>query len=377
MRATFISVTTAAMVLCAREPALSQAITGHRIISYPTEVGVTLGIGWDSRAGKKKNASCIEADITKDPGEDKNLIFRRVVDVESLMRSLSVSVEAKANGIVGSASGSVNFSKSVSFNSEDVNISAVALVVQGTQFLIPKDTKKKLQDIFGGMKIQALSADNSDLGPWNDLSSFDRTSELAPTLSMHAIQSVTDAQISLSPPKARLAASDRAEFERECGDGFISALVGGGSVEVLYSFANREEKEREDISTALSGSYAGFSTSASVKSILEKYSKQATTKIFYHQGGGSGDPLPISQDQLETKIQQLPALVKESPRPFRLTFTPYSELPNWPTKAIGSKSDIEHIASMYYQLLTLRLTIDDMLKNPTEYILDLTNKPLR
>ncbi len=299
------------------------------------------------------------------------LNFQRVTDTESLMRSLSISVEAKANAVVGQASGSVNFSKSVSLLAEDVNISANAVVVHGTEFLIPKGTKDKLLASFATpLKIEGLNTVDAEPQSFSLTEFFhlDRTNESTPSLALLGLKSITSGEISLSQKRADLAKNNKAEFQRICGDGFVAAQIGGGSLEVLYAFGNREEKEREEISAAMSGSYAAYSMSGTVKSVVEKYSKMTTTKIFYHQLGGFGDPLPISQQELEQKIQRLPQEAKDSPRPFRITVIPYSELPNYPHKPSGTKSDIDHIASVYYQLATLRFSIDKILKYPSDYI---------
>src|SRR5438093_393281 len=97
--------------------------SGHRIITYPSDEGVALAQGWDIARSRETLSSCVVAETAVDLGEDKTLNFKRVVDTESMMRSLAVSVEAKASGIFGgSGSASANFSRSVSLATEDVNI---------------------------------------------------------------------------------------------------------------------------------------------------------------------------------------------------------------------------------------------------------------
>jgi hypothetical protein len=316
-----------------------------QVITYPDE-GVTLGTGWDTARNKKTNSNCVKADVISDTGEDKLLTFKRIIDSDSLMRSLSVSAEGKASSIVGSSvTASASFSKSVTLNSEDINISANAIVVRGTEYLIPTGTKDQFRDAKTA-RVEAL--------------------DVIPTI----VRSVSGGEIALTPDKQDLATNNKAQFLTDCGDGYVAAVIKGGSIEAAYAFSSKEAKEREDFATAMSGSFPGGSLAGSVKSVLDHYAKSTQLKIVYHQLGGSGDKLPITQQELETKIQNLAADTAKAPRSLRIIVVPYSDLPNYPIPADDRFSDLDHITSMYYQLASLRSQIDKILLAPDQYTVD-------
>lgn len=366
-------------------PALAQIADNYRTITYPSEVGITLGNGWDFARGRKTSSNCVDADTATDRGEDKKLTFKRVIDTESMMQALSVSVEAKASSILGgSASASATFSRSVNTSSEAVNILANAVVLQGATYLVPKGlraTLSALQPMLTGQTAAILSLDtqstSSAAATPEEISQgisdvLGRSPSLTNDAEFFALTTtrIGGVSIKLRDAAASLARNNLAEFYRQCGDGFVSSIISGGSIEALYTFTSRDRKLREDFAAAMSGSFPGFSASGSVRTALETYTKNVDLKISFHELGGAGDALPLSQEELEQKIKTLPATALSFPRPFQISVVSYRQLPNFPTAAAVGQSEIDKIVTMYWRFDALMSAINPMLQNEQGYVLE-------
>ncbi len=104
---------------------------------------------------------------------------------------------------------------------------------------------------------------------------------------------------------------------------------------------------------------------------MEQYASKNELTIFYHEMGGSGDPLPTDQASLLTSISNLPQAAATSPTPFRMTLSRYEDLPSWPRGKKGwVYTKLEGIVTQYMRFRSLRDQTQSMVDNSSSYILN-------
>lgn len=290
-----------------------------RDVDYP-DGGVELGQGWESTAGQKTNASCIDFTEAKDLAQDKTLDLKEVTDKSSLMNQLDVSAEAQVKGIAGSASAKVKFVSSTKVDEEQSNFSVHARVLNGANFVGPPKS----------------------------------------------------GQIDLKPSYRRLAHSNLTQFLQQCGDSYVLGLIGGAELSAILAFHVYQVDEKKALSVSVSGSgWNTFEASGSVSQTMNKYASSSQFSILYHEAGGSGDPIPTTQEGLVQVIHGLPSLAQSAPKYFTIKLARYDTLPSWPDK----KSDWLYtqyaaIASQYGKFSSLHESVVTMIAKPDDYILD-------
>lgn len=352
-------------------PALAQNLTTRAPIDvvYPASGGASLGSGWDTLQHQKTQAVCIVGDTQQDKGQFKSITYQRIVDTDSLMRSLSVSAEAKANLMQGaSVSGSVAYAKRTQVDTESVNIVANAVVIQGAEHVVPTGSLSLLSAEL--LNVPALAGfPTSSAGSDAVLETLRNKVPVSKRgeLTRSVLRAIGGGQIMLTPEMARLAHHNPAQFRQQCGDGFVASLISGGSIQALYAFASRQSQDREDITLKMSGSFPIGSGSTSLTSIVEEISKHTKVTLTYNQLGGNGDPLPITQSELEGKVNALPEIVAASPSPMRMTVIYYENLPNFPFSTARDSGDLDVITSNYFRLSNIRFAVDEMLEHQDRY----------
>jgi hypothetical protein len=355
-RCALARVITVALGAIAAAPVSAQNLTPRIVVGYPADAGIPLGAGWNTWTLQKTSAICVVADIKSDSGDVSQLVYKRVLDQESLMRALSLSAEIKANALMGgSFSSSASFARTVKISEENVNISGMAVVEKGAEYLVPRSDRAATQpsaDLHGAIASANTATTIADRD-----------------LALLRVNNVVNAgAIRLSDQYERLANSNLAEFRRLCGYGFVASIVSGGSIDLVYSFHTRTVEEKEEIVASMSGSFPNLSGSASAKSVVEKYSRNSKVTIFYRRSGGSGDPLPLTEAELNSVLQGLPKSVADAPKPIRFSVISYADLPNFPRIPSEESRVLDEIVSAYFRFSSIRFNIDRMLQNAEDYL---------
>src|SRR5688500_16521994 len=82
----------------------SEANSGTILIDFPTASPVTLGQGWKIASADKVEGGCIIYSVKTLNYNDKQLLYRKVIDNESLARGLGISASASFKSITSAYS---------------------------------------------------------------------------------------------------------------------------------------------------------------------------------------------------------------------------------------------------------------------------------
>lgn len=136
--------------------------------------------------------------------------------------------------------------------------------------------------------------------------------------------------VTLKPEVIALLKSEKADklnvFRQKCGDGYIGEFVMGGEFHAVAIIETGSATEKQNISDSISASINGASGAASFSSALQKAVKTGNVKVVTFQRGGSGQPIPISVDDIQKRIADLPSVALNSPVKLQMTVISYAPL---------------------------------------------------
>lgn len=315
---------------------------------YPA-TGVELGQGWSSAVGGRTDSICIKFRRASLSAQTKTFFMRSVVDRESLLDRLDVSAEVQFKAIVASVDAKTKFAREVKIDSEYQSFLAHAQVQNGADYTAP----------IGSDDDDLVGRDLFELNPHT------------PNVMVLRTRSGGQ-QVDLDPKFAKLARDEPAEFLRECGDSFVSAIVGGGEVDALLTFHRASKSDQTDISATIEGSGWGFQASGGTTKTLQRYSDSRELTLVYFQSGGAGDAVPTDQAGFLAKIAELPKLAHDAPTRYKLTLQSYTSLPSWPTGVVTQRDGRTRarLAQIYGRLTTVRDELQTMLDHPSDYVLN-------
>jgi len=285
-----------------------------RLVEYPVDA-VDLGQGWHEEQAVKAVATCIDFKPLADSGQEQTMRISVVTDRSDLMDQLDVSAEVQVKAIAYSVSGKARYAQTVAIKSESLDFVAHARVDNGVEYTGPAEV--------GGMK-----------------------------------------RIDLTPRYRELARRDRAAFERECGDGFVSAIHAGAELTAILSFAAQSSNDRREIEAAMKGSGWGFEAEGKASKTMQSYAAKSALTISYHQTGGQGNPIPTDQAQFLQAIQGLPALAAQDGVNYRIRVQSYRSLPGYPTVEEAEEGSFRReLATSYGRLASLRDDVVEILES--------------
>jgi len=285
-----------------------------RAVEYPVE-GVRLGQGWHDDQGEKAQAVCIEFQEETDDGQEQSMKMEVVTDHSEMMQSMEVSAEMQVKAIAYEVSGKASYAKNVEMKSESMNFVVHAKVNNGVDFTAP-------------------------------------------------LSGAPNKTISLTPYYRNLAARNYPEFERQCGEAFVSAIFSGAELNAVLSFDEQSSNERETIEASMKGSGWGFEAEGSASSTMESYASSSSLRISYYQTGGKGNPIPTDQQGFIDAINSLPRLADEAGYNYRIMIRSYKSLPNYPGRSEEPGSIFrEQLSLSYGRLLTIHDEITGILED--------------
>jgi hypothetical protein len=287
--------------------------THVRLVEYPADA-VDLGQGWHEEQAVKAVATCVDFRPLADTGQEQTMRISVVTDRSDLMDQLEVSAEVQVKAIAYSVSGKARYAQAVEIKAESLNFVAHARVDNGVEYTAPPEVV--------GLK-----------------------------------------RIDLAPHYRDLARRDLAAFERECGDGFVSAIHAGAELTAVLSFAEQSTTKRKELEAAMKGSGWGFSAKGKASAKMDECSGNSALTISYHQTGGQGNPIPTKQEDFSQAIERLPALAAQDGVNYRIRIQSYRSLPGYPTVAEKSDSFRRELAVSYGRLASLRDDVVEILES--------------
>jgi hypothetical protein len=285
-----------------------------RLVEYPVDA-VDLGQGWHEEQAVKAVATCIDFKPLADTGQEQTMRISVVTDRSDLMDQLDVSAEVQVKAISYSVSGKAHYAQSVEIKAESLNFVAHARVDNGVEYTAPAE--------IGGAK-----------------------------------------RIDLTPQYRDLARRDPAAFERECGDGFVSAIHAGAELTAILSFAAQSSDERRTVEASMKGSGWGLQAEGKASKTMQSYAEKSALTISYHQTGGQGNPIPTDQAGFLQAIQRLPALAAQDGVNYRIRLQSYRSLPGYPTGTEDEGDSFRReLATSYGRLASLRDDVVEILES--------------
>jgi hypothetical protein len=285
-----------------------------RLVEYPVDA-VDLGQGWHEEQAVKAVATCIDFKPLADTGQEQTMRISVVTDRSDLMNELDVSAEVQVKAIAYSVSGKARYAQTVEIKSESLSFVAHARVDNGVEYTGPAEV--------GGAK-----------------------------------------RIDLTPRYRDLARRDPAAFERECGDGFVSAIHAGAELTAILSFAAQSSDERRSLEASMKGSGWGFEAKGKASAKMNEYAAKSALTISYHQTGGQGNPIPTDQARFLQAIQGLPALAAQDGVNYRIRVQSYRSLPGYPTAEEAEEGSFRReLATSYGRLASLRDDVVEILES--------------
>jgi len=284
--------------------------------------GASLGRGWNSFLRQQTSSSCVEFE----PGQEHRWIdtikFREVFDREEVFRALNLSVSAKYGGSVFSASGRVDFAKSSTFNSSNLNVLATARVQD--ELVYAKPVSQASAIVLKADYKKMLEADRID------------------------------------------------DFQRACGDHFIVAIASGGEFHVLASVNTQSEKERAELSVGFKAKYFAASGSADFKSVFDKKRDAHQTEVNFYQEAGPEVSLPLAGTSDEVQ-EALKSFVKREHfvgRQYEISLFPYWQIDPAAQRIPSNLSLADSLANHALRLADLSRVYIKALEQPNDYVLN-------
>ena len=160
-----------------------------------------------------------------------------------------------------------------------------------------------------------------------------------------------------------LARRNPVAFEQECGDGFVAALYAGAELAGVLSVDETDSKTRASLEASLSGSVGGFTAAGKFKSSTDKGAGTRRVRVTFYQTGGSGSPMPTTEEGFVAAIEKLPALAANDPHNYQIQIQSYRTLPGYSVEPEEDRSRFrETVATSYGRLQTLRDAVVEALE---------------
>jgi hypothetical protein len=303
-----------AMIFFAPTAAKAQAHSAE--YPYP-KAGAKIGQGWDSFNERATTASCVEvAEVRLETASFKTHV-EQIQSTYSLITKTTTSVSAAYNGFGVGASGSFSTSSSLSINTDDQNFLFTFESSDGSTFATAPDSQRDDGFALSDQAVKGLTALKSDAAQQNYLAKFWQ-SPLAGT-----------GAIKLTAAATELRNKSPKDFDRICGDGFVSAIHRGGRINLLLTQRFASAASANSLAASLSASGYGASGSGSYTTSTQRLT--STNNLAYRVFQEGGIPLkpvalsPLAKDEFFDVNAILPApdQLIANPTAFTVTVTPY------------------------------------------------------
>lgn len=314
------------------------------------ETGVALGLGWNSQTAEIIPNRCIEFAPIEETGQSIEMQISDVSDSSDVAERLNVSASMAIKSKFGSASAKAKFSTSSKVSATSNSILVRASVENGVMFVGPPRPPELTRHAFsrtGSVSRKYVSSDRV----W--------TGENLPrevTLTERARDMLGSGSV-----------NDLKEFQRYCGDTYVSSIYSGAELLAILSFRSSSQSEAKAAKVSAKAAFSAWGASASGSASVGGASQIATTnaetEIEFTQTGGSGGIIPTSTEEFFEKLHALPSEALRGPEFHSMNVSSYTDLPGWPQDISLNVQDesLETILTNYYATLnSINILIDDL-----------------
>lgn len=310
----------------AAQSAAQQDLEAAVIIEAP-ETGVGLGWGWNTFQAEPVPTVCIEFIADESTAQTTTLDFQEVNDTFELMESMNVSAEVSVKTIGYEGSGQADFAKQVNVTGTSSTFLISAAVQNGARFAAPAPLRRGRDDA----SVAGASG------------------------------------IRLTRAATALARKDPDKFKDVCGNGFVSATMGGARLNTVVSIKTSTRSEKETVRTAVSGQGWGVKVEAAMGTDTESGTSSFSREISFYQAGGREQELPVDSTAILARVQALAKQAADAEKLFQIAVTPYAVLENWPRDddLTGEEVEFDQLAALWGAYNSLYDELQQALDNPT------------
>jgi hypothetical protein len=318
---------------------------------------IRLGWGWSqSRAEAIPTVCVVFKPAARDAAQDASISISEVRDSYALSKAMKVSGSVSVKTVAASGSGKAAFAKNSSVSSNAVTFLVSAEVMNAATFAAPVDEPTKTR--------------------------------------MGAVRLTDDA--------AKLARRNMDDFQRVCGEGYVSAVKNGARAYMLASTVVSSRKDRETVRASAQGSGWGVRVSAAASGSKSTSSSKFERHLdFYQQGGAAGDgtviktkvkvydkdtgemtevdvdlpasDLPSDANEGIARIKKLAESAAKAGKIFEAHVTPYQSLANFPSDEdiLADEDEHDEIAATWGAYNSLFMDLKAAIETPERYSIPL------
>ena len=279
------------------------------VVGYPSR-GVVLGQAFDFVEQRWLSTVCVNGKPVDLGAGEMTVKYSDLFDRKQIFDALKLSVSAEGSFSGGSASASVEHSKSVTVKAERRNVMVTIDSMKGGFQLAPAD---------GAMGVML-------------------TTEAAKHAEKRPIEGKPDA------------------FRGRCGDGFAVAIRHGARLNGVMSYAMDSKEVEEILKVGASGGYGPVKAKASMERIAKKDAVTTQSDLSMLQVGGSREKTPTTVDGMIEAIGSFGKYSAAEAVPVEVVIIPYRALSDVPDDFRGRPlpdPGVRGLASHYWRLVDL------------------------
>ena len=314
--------------------------------------GIELGLGWDSQRAVVIPNRCIRFAPVQERGQTSRMTISEVSDSSELMEKLNVSAGMSVQTLSGGGSAQAQFASSTKVNSSSNALLIRATVDNGVLFVGPSQPLNVARSAYPHDKAPAGDQ------PWW----LEEDLQLSPMIELteKALDLLGDGSV-----------EEVREFERYCGDSFVSAIYSGAEVLAVMKIEANSKTQAKSTKTSVKAQFSAWSVEGSTDNENARKEESKRVSIEFTQIGGAEGIIPTNRDEFMKKVNGLAEEAELGPQFHSMDLTPYSDLPNWPISFVPNTEDNpeEAILNNYYWTLTsLFDLVQDALAEPAQYV---------
>ncbi len=319
--------------------------------------GVELGLGWDSQLARVVPNRCIEFAPVREQGQTLNMTLSEVSDTSDVMDKLNVSAGMSIRTMFGSGSAQAEFATTSKVNSSSNSLLIRATVANGVLFVGPSRPLVPARTAYPPVDAQP-PVERESLWFLDEDGLHDQI-----VLTGEAVDILGDGS-----------AREIREFERHCGDSFVSAIYSGAELIAISSFQSTKSSVAKAVKSKLEGEFSAFGVQGDVTAEMSAEEKREVAntqlEVSYTQIGGAGGIIPTEKAAFINKLETLPLEALKGPQFHTMDITPYTDLADWPQRIsleVGDDPIEAGLTNYYWTFTSIDGLLEEIKKNQTAY----------